>query len=95
MAVNPTLNKIYLTNQEDETISVVDRKTKKMSSIPTSGSLAMIAINPVNNKVYASFHEANRILVIDGNYDTFVTTFIADDKTPYFSSGVYAMEVDT
>ncbi len=96
MAVNPTLNKIYLTNQDDKTISVVDRKTKKMSIIPTSGSLlAMLEVNPANNKVYASFHEANRILVIDSNWDTFVTTFIADNKTPNFSSaGVLAMGVD-
>ena len=55
----------------------------------------MLEVNPANNKVYASFHKANRILVIDSNWDTLVTTFIADNKTPNFSSaGVLAMGVN-
>ncbi len=78
LAVNPTTNRIYVTNFRNDTISVINGTTNKIDdsiSIDGSGFKSApygIAVNPTTGNVYVANYEDNTTSVIDGKTNTVI-----------------------
>jgi YVTN family beta-propeller protein len=73
---DPTLNKLYVTNLDSGTVSVINTLTNTVqATIPVIGAAA-IDIDTATNKVYAANFGLGTIKVIDTNTDTIVDTII-------------------
>jgi YVTN family beta-propeller protein len=79
-AVNPVTNKIYVANQGDNTISIVDGATNSTTTVPVGSSPYAVAVNPVTNKIYVANHSDANVTVIDGATNS--TTTIATGSFP-------------
>ena len=69
LAANPRTNRVYIGNQNDDRISVLDGSTDTITATghgPCCG-LYGIATNPRTNKVYAAGVDDNHIVVLDGS----------------------------
>jgi len=66
VAVNETTNKAYVVNHSSSTVTVIDGKTRAVSTIKTGSGPEAIAINPVTNRVYVANSGENSVTVIDG-----------------------------
>ncbi|MDC8452938.1 MAG: YncE family protein [Candidatus Nitrosotalea sp.] len=69
IAVNSNTNRIYVTNYQAGTISVIDGINDKImdKSIQLDPGVEGIAINPLTNKIYAADGIDTTLYVIDGN----------------------------
>ena len=55
VAVDPTINTIYVTNSGDDTISVISGATNTVSTTISVGSIPFgVAANPTTNKIYTA-----------------------------------------
>ena len=55
VAVNPSTNKIYVTNEYSNTVSIIDVNTDKVDGTINVGSFPYgIGFNPLNNRIYIS-----------------------------------------
>ena len=79
VAVNPSTDKIYVTNQEDGTVTVIDAHNNKTTTIsdPSLYLCAGLAVNPATNKIYVTSEGSSangfgdgHIAVIDGATNT-------------------------
>ena len=67
LSVNPQTNKVYASNSDSNTVSVIDGTTHKVTAnIPMSHTPRYLSVNPQTNKVYASNSDSNTVSVIDG-----------------------------
>jgi YVTN family beta-propeller protein len=58
--VNPATNKIYVANEESNSVTVIDGVTNGMTTVPTGGGPYALAVNPRTNKIYvANIYTAN------------------------------------
>lgn len=74
VAVNPTTNEIYITN-EGGTVSVIDGSTNSVTStIPVDSFAEGVAVNPVTNMVYVVFDGKRELDVINGSTNTLMQT---------------------
>jgi YVTN family beta-propeller protein len=76
IAVNPNTNKIYVTNQGSNTVSVINGTNDKvlLTNIKVGQSPVAIAVNPNTDKIYVGTLPAegialapSKVYVIDGN----------------------------
>ncbi len=75
VAVNPNTNTIYVANQGDNTISVIDGATNTVvDTIPAGANSNGVAVNPNTNTIYVANQGDNTISVIDGATNTVVDT---------------------
>jgi YVTN family beta-propeller protein len=76
IALNQTTNKIYVANQESNTISVIDGATDDFINILDSSAVAPVAlaVNATTNKIYVA--NSNSVTVMDGTDNS--TTNISD-----------------
>ncbi|MGH9922092.1 MAG: YncE family protein, partial [Nitrososphaerales archaeon] len=77
LAVNPDTNKIYVTNYESASVSVIDGNTNTLVANITVGVFpAQVAVNPTNDKVYVIHRGApgSIVSVIDGETNTIIET---------------------
>ncbi len=76
VAVNPTTNRIYVTNQFRNTVSVIDGASNAViATIPVGNSPVGVDVNPTTNRIYvANFSLNGGISVIDGASNTVITT---------------------
>jgi len=75
VAVNPVTNMVYVTNWDDNTVSVIDGKTNSIvRDIQVGVSPTHVTINPVTNMVYVTNRDDNTVSVIDGKINTVVKT---------------------
>src|SRR6266446_265996 len=67
VAVNPLTNKIYVANNGDGSMTVIDGATHAAATVPLGSGAKPIAlaVNPVTNRVYVA-DGSNFITVIDG-----------------------------
>src|SRR5207245_9808040 len=73
--VNPTTNRVYATNQADNTISVIDGGTNTViATVPTGNAPHGITVNPVTNTIYVGNRLDNTVSVIDGSTNTVTAT---------------------
>jgi YVTN family beta-propeller protein len=82
VAVNPVTNKIYVSNFNGNSVTVIDGVTNTPTTIAAGSNPGGIAINPVTNKIYVVKGGSDNVTVIDGATDT--TTTVAAGSTPYW-----------
>lgn len=74
VAVNPATNRIYTSNYDDGTVTVVDGNTNvTLGTIKVGTGPYGIAVNPTTNRIYVANRNSDNITVIDGNSNTIVT----------------------
>ncbi len=67
VAVNEKTNRIYVSNQGDDTVSVINGKTYTVvATIPVGKAPNGIAVNPITNKIYVANLNSGTVSVIDG-----------------------------
>jgi YVTN family beta-propeller protein len=81
--INSQINKIYVANQNDGTVSVIDGSIDDVSTTTPVGMFPIyLASNPLTNKVYVSNNADDTISVIDGVNNNILKT-ITDISNPY------------
>ncbi len=71
---NPTSNKVYVSNEQAGTVTVIDGATNQVrATIRVADYPFEICHNSVMNKIYVVSGESNRLNVIDGVGDTLIT----------------------
>ena len=79
--LKPNANKIYVTNSESGTVSVIDAATNTVvATIPVGTVPFDIALNPDTNLVYVVNRDSDSISVIDGDTNTVVATIPVGDS---------------
>src|SRR3990167_2974144 len=67
VCVNPSTNRVYVTNADSNNVSVIDGATNQVIAIvPVENSPLGVCVNPNTNRVYVSNLESNTVNVIDG-----------------------------
>jgi len=74
-AVNPVTNKVYVVNEFDKSVTVIDGNTLSTTTLPVGNVPYSIAANTVTNKIYVSYVGDSIVTVIDG--DTNQTTDVS------------------
>ena len=79
VAVNPTSDRVYVANHEDDTVSVIDRASNAViATIPAGDGPADVGVNPINDRIYVSNHGhvqgAVTLDVINGATHTVIAT---------------------
>lgn len=80
VAANPVTDNIYVANQNDNTVTVIDGATNATTTIPVCTSPAGLGINTVTNRIYVACASSN-VTVIDGA--TGNTTTIPTSSSEY------------
>ena len=66
--VNPNTKMVYVTNQDSNTVSIIDGKTNNVVKTALVGkSPFRISVDEKTNKVYVANKDGNTISVIDGS----------------------------
>jgi len=67
IAVNQATNRIYIVNQQDYTVSVIDGSNDSViATVPSGYESFSIAVNPITNLIYVTNFLGNDVTVIDG-----------------------------
>jgi YVTN family beta-propeller protein len=86
VAVNPVTNMIYVSNYNDQTVSVIDGTQNTITAtIPVPGYPAGIGVNSTTNTVYVALGAqsgAGSLAVINGTTNS-VTTTVPVDQAPF------------
>lgn len=80
MAINLTTKKVYVANQNSNTVTVIDEDTDATTTISVGAYPTAIAANAATNKVYVADENGNSVTVIDGASNS--TTVIAAGRSP-------------
>lgn len=83
IALNPATNKIYVVNEESNSVTVIDGATHNTTTVPTGAGPNALAINAVTNKIYVANSGVASVTVIDG----------ATNRTSTVSTGVGPLAV--
>jgi YVTN family beta-propeller protein len=76
LTVNPIINRLYVTNQESNTVSVIDyfisdggifENTTMAEDIRVGRYPTSISLNPVTNKLFVTNYDSDTVSVIDGS----------------------------
>jgi YVTN family beta-propeller protein len=77
---NPITNKIYVTNNNDNTILIIDSTSNKIiNSLDVEKGPSGIDVNPNTNQIYVSNYYSDSISVIDGFNDSLMDVIIVND----------------
>ena len=75
MVVNPLINRIYVANQSDNSVSVIDGASGNViATVPTGRLPYALDLNLLNNKIYVANQSDGSVTVIDGTGDTVSAT---------------------
>lgn len=75
VAVNPSTNTIYVSNQENKSISVIDGSTDAVTTtIGVGNRPADIAVNQNTNTIYVANSYSNTVSIIDGSTNSVIGT---------------------
>ncbi|PFB44470.1 40-residue YVTN family beta-propeller, partial [Bacillus thuringiensis] len=88
IAVNPSLNKVYVTNSVSNNVSIIDISSLPGNIIATvpAGNLPLsVIVDIMTNNVYVTVYNDNNVRVIDGNTN-FVANVIPAGSTPMQST---------
>ena len=90
LCVNPSTNMIYVTNYDNNTVSVINGKNNSVvATISVEKKLLAIAVNPNTNRVYVTnFTTNNTVSVINGKTDRVIKTITLE--TPEFYPSIVA-----
>ena len=74
VAVNPITNRVYVANEDADTVSVINGATgATIATVPVGDRPVFIAVNPFNNRIYVNNTAAASLSVIDGANNSVVT----------------------
>ncbi|PRX69845.1 YVTN family beta-propeller protein [Cohnella sp. SGD-V74] len=65
-AVNPITNRIYIANEQDSSVTVIDGATNARTTVATLSHPTAIAVNAVTNRIYVAHPDHDKVSVIDG-----------------------------
>jgi len=84
VAVNPATNRVYVGNQNGNSLSVIDGATNKTIGLPISvgNGPTGVAVNPATNRVYVANSLSDTMSVIDGATNTAIGKPIAVTPRP-------------
>ena len=83
VTVNPDGTKVYVTNKESNTVSVIDTATNNVTASVNVGYYPYgVAVNPAGTKVYVTNYGSNNVSVINTATDT-VTATVNVGSHPY------------
>ena len=83
MAVNPNTNRIYVTNDSSDNVSVIDGASNTVVATVAVGSYPHgVAVNPNTNRIYVANSVSNNVSVIDGATNTVVATVPVGQLAP-------------
>ena len=75
VAVNPTTNRVYVTNQRSNTVSVIDGASNAVVvTIPVGAGPLFLDVNPTTNRVYVTNSFGNSVSVVDGASNSVIAT---------------------
>jgi YVTN family beta-propeller protein len=74
IAVNPITNKVYVTNETDDTVTVINANNNTTKTVAVGDRPLWIAINSETNRIYASSLTSANTAIIDGTTDTVEVT---------------------
>ncbi len=76
VAVNPVLQRVYVANQYDKTVSVLDMVSGAPVTTPVKvgGSATAIAVTPNGDYAYVTLKDLSKVAVIDTHSNTVITT---------------------
>ena len=75
VAVDPTTNTIYVTNNLPDTLSVVDGDTHEViATVPVGAHPDGVAVDPGTHTVYVANSDSHTVSVIDGSTHTVIAT---------------------
>jgi YVTN family beta-propeller protein len=77
LVVNPVTNKIYVVNEGDETVTVIDGVDNSTTTVGVGDDPRSLAVNPVTNTIYVANFGSHDVTVIDGTNDTVIATVTA------------------
>jgi len=81
IASNPITNKIYVTNNNDNTVSVIDSLNNKViNSIDVEKGPSGITVNPNTNKIYVSNYYSDDISIIDESDNSLIDVISVNDS---------------
>ena len=66
VAVNPVTNRIYVANENSNTVTVIDGATHATTTLPVGSGPQHIAINTATNKIFVANGRSASLAVIDG-----------------------------
>jgi len=64
VAVNLVTNKIYVTNYESHTVTVIDGATNTTTTVTAGEGPGAVAVNPVSNRIYVANYMSNNVTVL-------------------------------
>ena len=77
---NPITKKIYVSNNDSDTVSVIDSTSNKiLTSINVEDGPAGIAINSITNQIYVANYYSDNVSVIDGENDLVIDVINVGD----------------
>jgi RHS repeat-associated protein len=75
LAVNPSTNRIYVTNNSSDNVSVIDGATNTVvATVPVGDAPVGVAVNPSTNRIYVANYDDDTVTVIDGATNAVVAT---------------------
>jgi YVTN family beta-propeller protein len=75
-----SVNRIYVANFNENTVSVIDGATNAViDTIPVGINPAGVAVNPLTNRIYVGNLNSDNVSVIDGSTNTVIATIPAGD----------------
>jgi YVTN family beta-propeller protein len=81
IAINPNINRIYVTNYDSDTVSVIDGNTNNiMKNISVGSGPSDVAINPNSNRIYVVNQHSNTISIVNGNTNRVIQTILTGKK---------------
>lgn len=75
ISINPVTNLVYVTDQYDNRVTVIDGSLNSVASIPAPAELYASAVNPATNRIYVAGETNSRLLEIDGESDTVIGNY--------------------
>jgi YVTN family beta-propeller protein len=64
VAVNATTNKIYVANNRDNTVTVINGATNATTTVPVGQQPVAVAVNEATNNIYVANSENDTVTVI-------------------------------
>ena len=81
VAVNPVTNRIYVVNELDQNLSVIEGATNTVIAlIPVGGLPVDVAVNPATNRIFVANESDDTVSVIDGVNNTVITSIPVDSN---------------
>ena len=73
VGVNPNTNRVYVTNYDNGTVTVLDGATNSViTTVPTGNRPNDVGVNPNTNRIYVPNNASGNVTVIDGATNTVI-----------------------